>query len=97
MDETLSTSQLARLAGCQEHTINYWRNQEVISPIGDKNPGSGYQLEWDPNLVPVVKMLVKIENYFKVVSCVFLKEIVKNFDKGRLELDEGIVLTWPAS
>ena len=92
--KTLSTAELAYATKCQEHTINYWRNQEVISPIGNRNPGSGFHIEWDPELVPIVKVLVQIEKSFAVISTNLLKKIVEHFEDGQIELEKGIVLKW---
>ena len=94
MKETLSTAELAYQSKCPEYTITYWRNQGVIAPFGDRNPGSGYHLEWNPEVVTVLKVLVKIEKSFAVVSTQLLKKVVENFEKGQLELEEGIILKW---
>ena len=92
--ETLTTTQVVELSKCPEYTIHYWRTQGVISPIGVRKPGSGHSLEWDPKIVDILRVLVKIEKSFNLVSTILLKKVVDNFDAGELQLEEGIVLKW---
>ncbi len=43
-----------------ERQLDYWCRQQVIVPIGAVCPGSGFNREFDEDIVDRVKLLVKL-------------------------------------
>lgn len=91
----LSSGELVERTGASYRQIDYWCHIELISPIGDKTPGSGNFREFDERIIERVRFLVNFSRAFDhSVRSVTLKKIYKEYNKGSIDLGEGIVLSW---
>lgn len=94
---TLSTPELTRLTGATYRQIDYWCSNALIDCEGGN--GSGNKRAFDPGVVPVVSLLVRVSKTLPResgarVSLALLEEVRDAFDAGCAELGHGIRLCW---
>lgn len=89
----IKLKELSERTGATYHQLNSW-SKFVFFP--ENIPGNTRY--YDENIVERVKVLVQISNgfggYFSVDS---LKKVYENFDRGYIDVNEGIKLSWETS
>ncbi len=81
----INTSELVKRTGATTRQIDYWCRKGVISPIETPCPGSGRHRKFDNEIIPRVKLLVKLSNVFHhKLHTNILKKIYNSYDEGFL-------------
>ncbi len=91
----IKKKELMKRTDLTERQLDYWCRQQVIVPIGAVCPGSGFNREFDEDIVDRVRLLVKLsKSCNQFLSLDILKRIYKCYDEGYIVLAEGIRLIW---
>ncbi len=93
---TIGTIALMRETGASHRQIDYWCSADVISPVGNPNPGSGNHREFDKDIVGRITLLVKVSKAFgHGLRGNTLKKIYDAYDEGYVDLGDGFIFMWP--
>lgn len=91
----IQTSELILETGATFRQVDYWCRYGVIPTIGEHLPGSGINRKFNNEIIPRVKILVKVSKAMGGrVDINILKTIYKNFGLGFVELSDNVVLSW---
>ncbi len=91
----INTRELIKRTGASFRQIDYWCRMGVISTVGKRTPGSGYYRQFDEEVVNRVKLVVNVSKAFgSPLHTKELKGIYDNYDDGKLDLGDGIILLW---
>lgn len=92
--EHISSMELCRRTGATYRQIDYWCSGDVISCVGHNKPGSGNPREFNAEIVPAVKLLVRVsQNFHSLIRLETLKIIFDNYEAGVADFD-GLTLIW---
>lgn len=56
----LTTTAAAEAAGVSYRQLDYWTRLGLTRPVGESCPGSGGLRMWDPDEVPVIRLVAKL-------------------------------------
>jgi hypothetical protein len=100
----ISSRTLCEATGVPYRQLDYWVRLGLVAPLGEAHPGSGARRRWDPALVPVLRTLRRVQAALQVdapgfpgASHLILHRIIEVHDTGRLDLGDGITITWETS
>ena len=94
--KTISGPELARRTGASYRQIDYWCRNGVICPLGEATPGSGRNRQFKESEVKRVRVLADISKVFgyKGIKAEHLKKIYRNYNRGRVNIGHGIIISW---
>lgn len=91
----IETAELVNQTGATARQIDYWCRNGIIETVGSPNPGMGFRREFDDSIVSRVRFLAAISKKFEHHFAEgMLKQLYNNYEKGFLDLGDGIVLKW---
>ncbi len=90
----LTSKELSIQTGASYRQIDYWCRNSVIIPLGKNTPGTGFNRKFDDSIVDKVELLVRMSKSFDGCRTDQLKLIYENYDKGFVELEAGIIISW---
>lgn len=93
--EHIRSMELCARTGASYRQIDYWCSGNVIKPVNCTNrPGSGNPREFNAEIVPAVKLLVRVsQNFHSLMQLETLKTIFDNYEVGVADFD-GLTLSW---
>lgn len=101
VDAKLSTGEVAKLAGVSFRQLDHWERNGVFGP--PSGTGSGVYRRWDPEVVPVVRLLGRLSAAMSQprsrrgvtgVATSVMRRVVENYAKGGVVLAPGLWLHW---
>lgn len=92
---TITSQRLCELTGATYRQIDYWARNKIIPTATEEGRGSGSRRQFDKSIVPAVRVLARVSRCLEPQSLrLTYKGLYAAFDKGTLDLGDGIVLTW---
>lgn len=90
----IKQAELAKRTGATKRQIDYWCSNDVIEMLNGNN-GTGHHRRFDEEIVKRVKVLVDVSRKFnRYVRVDIFKLIYEHYEKGEVDLGDGIVLCW---
>ena len=91
----LTRNEFVSLTGATARQIDYWTYKGIIPYDGDAKTGMGHQRQYDPELVALVKTLVRISKAFNgFPPRGLLLKVSGRYEEGFLDLGNGVTLNW---
>ncbi len=99
MSAVVSSAEVCRRTGATYRQLDYWMSHGIIP--GPPGPGSGYRRTIPADLVEPIRAAVAVQNAVTKrgrgatgLHSSILAEIIRNPDGGRIELGDGVAITW---
>lgn len=90
----LTTYELAKATGATYRQIHYWAYEGYIDCLNPRS-GSGIPMEFSDEIIPAVKVAVRVSKAFsRTIPQGLIKRVFDNFDVGFIVLGEGVTLEW---
>lgn len=91
----IGTTELMQRTGVTHRQINYWCRNGVLPSVTIGSPGTGQRRIFHDSVVERVSLLVKVSKAFDHnIRVETLKLIFDQYYRERLNLGNGIILTW---
>ena len=97
--ELLTSHEIAERAGITYRQLDYWCRAGLLDPTVAA-AGSGTRRGWHADMIPILDVLGTISAAFDTGGRLgapvdVLRRVVDHYEAGRLELGNGVAITWP--
>jgi DNA-binding transcriptional MerR regulator len=95
IDEIISSSDLQKATDATPRQLDHWAKKGVIDTLNKKSPGIGNPRLFNASIIPRVKLLVTLSNFFNgMLRTETLRAVYDNYENGCLEVGDLVYLTW---